>query len=326
MLDLKPLNRILFLDIETTSEKENFLELSEHKQALFLKRFKKDIDPLVKAQYEAHLVKSVNSKKKNSATVINETIVPSEEDEKKLVEITNSVCTEMYNIKAPIFPEFGRVLCISVGVLWKANESDNFYFIKIISFYNEDEKALLEEFVNHPKLGVILDKIPGKYEKSPSDFWAMCAHNGRVFDFPFIAKRLIINKMKLPAMFDYAHLKPWEQIHIIDTKEAWSFGVWDAAVSLDLLSEIFETPSSKDDIDGSQVKDVFWIEKDLPRIAKYCEKDVVALANNYLRMKSMDEEIIEYEPAQTIPQEEIQETIVIDNQPIQIIDTEDSQS
>jgi hypothetical protein len=324
MLDLKPLNRILFLDIETTSEKENFLELSEHKQALFLKRFKKDIDPLVKAHYDSYLVNKLNSKKKNSATVVTETVV-TEEDAKKLVEITNSVCTEMYNIKAPIFPEFGRILCISVGVLWKANETDSSYFIKIISFYNEDEKVLLEEFVNHPKLGVILNKIPGKYDKSPSDFWAMCAHNGRVFDFPYIAKRLIINKMKLPAMFDYAHLKPWEQNHIIDTKEAWSFGVWDAAISLDLLSEIFETPSSKDDIDGSQVKDVFWIEKDLPRIAKYCEKDVFSLAKNYLMMKSMDEEIIIYEPVQAISQEEIQEATIVDGQSTLVRGTEDSQ-
>jgi len=326
MLDLKPLNRILFLDIETTSEKENFLELSEHKQALFLKRFKKDIEPLVNTQYEDYLAKNVFSKKKNSATVVTETVVTKEENVKKLLEITNSVCTEIYNVKAPIFPEFGRILCISVGVLWKTNETDNSYFTKIISFYNEDEKTLLEEFVNHPKLGVILNKIPGKYEKSPSDFWAMCAHNGRVFDFPFIAKRLIINKMKLPAMFDYAHLKPWEQNHIIDTKEAWSFGVWDAAISLDLLSEIFETPSSKDDIDGSQVKDVFWVEKDLPRIAKYCEKDVFALTKNYLMMKSMDEEIIIYEPIQAAPEEGIQEMKAAENQSIQIRGTEDSQN
>lgn len=304
MLDLKPLNRILFIDIETTSQKENFSDLTEHQQEIFLKRFKKDV--------EARLIikLSATNAEKNSTTevmVVPETTTK-KTAKKKVVFATPSqeqiidnakkeICTDLYSEKAPIFPEFGRILCISVGALWQ-NKDENFYNLKINTFSNEDEKILLEEFINHEKLGPIFSKLAGKYDKS-QDTWALCAFNGKVFDFPYIAKRLIINGFQLPAMFDYAHLKTWEQLHIIDPKEAWRFSVFDAAVSLDCLADIFNIPSSKDDIDGSEVKDVFWKEKNLPRIVTYCEKDVKVLAEIYLRMKSMKEEIHVFAPVIT---------------------------
>lgn len=309
MLDSKPLHRILFLDIETTSQKENFSDLTEQQQKIFRKRFKKEFEPILELKHSEFMgqkslkdaiVETVSidaGKKKKTAKAKVEELSVEEIMQSLIIETGN----ELYNVKAPIFPEFGRILCISVGVLWK-NDADNFFNIKVLTFSNEDEKTLLNEFINHEKLGPIMNKLAGKYDKSGDDFWALCAHNGRVFDFPFIAKRLIIHGFTLPAMFDYAHLKPWEQNHIIDTKEVWSFGVWDASVSLDSLSDIFGTESSKDDIDGSEVKDTFWVEKDLPRIATYCEKDVVALATNYLRMKSMKEEIKVF--GQVKPQEE----------------------
>jgi len=308
MLDLKPLNRILFLDIETTSQKANFCDLTEHQQGLFQKRFKKEFEAALNLRYTEFL-SSKSSLKEEVAVAEPESGKKKTVKKKKAEELTTEdvfkgfkleVGTELYNTKAPIFPEFGRILCISIGVMWK-DEGKDFYSIKIITFSNEDEKVLLNDLINHEKLGPILNKLAGKYEKNPADFWALCAHNGRVFDFPFIAKRMIINGFQLPAMFDYAHLKPWEQNPIIDTKETWSFGVWDAAVSLDSLSDIFGTASSKDDIDGSQVKDIFWVEKDLPRIAKYCEKDVVALATNYLRIKSMTEEVKVFVPPVQLP-------------------------
>jgi hypothetical protein len=323
MLDQKSLNRILFLDIETTSQKENFSDLTEHQQEIFQKRFKKDIATEFSLKFPIRMNEEIvkESKVEPIADAVPETSKKkshkkkpkslSEEEVKK--EVTDKICGDLYNQRAPIFPEFGRILCISVGAMWKGAEEDNFYIIKIITFSNEDEKTLLTDFIK--TLGPVIDKVAGKYEKNQSDFWAICAHNGRVFDFPFIAKRMIIHGLKLPAMFDYAHLKPWEQTHIIDTKETWSFGIWDAAVSLDCLSDIFGTASSKDDIDGSQVKDIFWKEKDLPRIAKYCEKDVIALATNYLRMKSMTEEIRIFEsPKVDVPIAKQEEIPIQENQ------------
>lgn len=309
MLDLKPLNRILFLDIETTSQKESYAELTDHQKELFRKRFKKEFESTLDLKFKEFLSKKSLREQYEVMTAAEEiseagkkkkTTKKKKVEDSSLEEILESfkleVGTELYNTKAPIFPEFGRILCISIGAMWKNDDADDFYNIKITTFEDEDEKVLLNNFINHPKLGPVLSKIGGKFDRNQNEFWALCAHNGRVFDFPFIAKRMIINGLKLPAMFDYAHLKPWEQNHIIDTKESWSFGVYDAAVSLDTLSDLFGTASSKDDIDGSQVKDIFWVEKDLPRIARYCEKDVVALATNYLRMKSMTEEVRVYVP------------------------------
>ena len=303
MLDQKPLNRILFLDIETTSQKENFSELSDRQQHLFLKRFKKEFESQVSALFTIRYNEEMSKKVLEEATIVqvdkSGSVTTKKSGKKKNKALTDDevlerikleVATELYSVKAPIFPEFGRILCISVGAMWK-NEGENFYNIKINTFSDEDEKTLLQDFINHEKLGTILDKLAGKYDKNQNDFWALCAFNGRVFDFPFIAKRIVINGLKHPAMFDYAHLKPWEQTHILDPKEAWSYNVFDSTASLDLLCEVFNVSSSKDDIDGSEVKDIFWVEKDLQRIVKYCEKDVLALAQVCLKMKSMAEEV-----------------------------------
>jgi len=296
MLDQKPLSKLLFLDIETTSQKESFFDLTERQQNLFKKRFKKDIESKVTLQFA--IATSEKQKKEESAIEppvlkkgTKKKTTPTSSTEEMIQKITENVCVELYNTKAPIHCEFSRVLCISVGVMWK-NDGDDFYNIKITSFYDEDEKKILFDFVNHPKLGVILDKLPGKFEKNRNEYWAIVGHNISVFDLPVLSKRMIINEIKPPAMFDVSHLKSWDLTDVvIDTKSAWSYNVFDNSTSLDLLCEIFNVPSSKDDIDGSEVKNIFWIEKDLPRIVKYCEKDVLALAQVYLKMKSMPEEV-----------------------------------
>jgi hypothetical protein len=61
--------------------------------------------------------------------------------------------------------------------------------------------------------------------------------------------------------------------------ELWKFGDWKSFISLELMAHLFGVPTPKDDIDGSMVSSIYYIEKDLPRIVKYCEKDVLTLAN-----------------------------------------------
>jgi hypothetical protein len=51
------------------------------------------------------------------------------------------------------------------------------------------------------------------------------------------------------------------------------------------LCELFNIPTPKDDIDGSQVAHVYWEDNNLNRIVKYCEKDTMAVANLLLRYK-----------------------------------------
>jgi DNA polymerase elongation subunit (family B) len=110
----------------------------------------------------------------------------------------------------------------------------------------------------------------------------LCAHNGKEFDFPYISRRMLINGIKLPVILDVAGKKPWE-VTFLDTMELWKFGDYKHYTSLNLLTHIFNIPTPKDDIDGSMVAEVFWKEKDIDRIVNYCEKDVLAIAQLFLR-------------------------------------------
>jgi uncharacterized protein YprB with RNaseH-like and TPR domain len=175
---------------------------------------------------------------------------------------------EFYNERGGIMAEFGRIICISVGIIEK-NEK-----LMIKSFSGDDEKKLLEEFgaiFNRPKLREVV----------------LCAHNGKEFDFPWIARRFLINGMQPPKPFQLFGKKPWEIPHL-DTMELWKFGDYKSYVSLELLAHVFGIPTPKDDIDGSMVASIYYIEKDLFRIVTYCEKDVLTLANVFRRMRQED--------------------------------------
>jgi 3'-5' exonuclease len=186
---------------------------------------------------------------------------------------------EVYE-KAGIYAEFGRVVCISLGfVLQKEGETQ----IRIKSIANEDEIALLQEFLD----------LLNSYYDSP-DF-LFCAHNGKEFDIPFLCRRILINNLKIPYMLNVSGKKPWEIKHL-DTMELWKFGDFKNYTSLDLLTYIFKIPTPKDDMDGSQVAKVFYQDKDLDRIIHYCEKDVVAtiqLFRKYQGDSLIDKEFIQ---------------------------------
>ena len=173
---------------------------------------------------------------------------------------------DTYN-RAGIYAEFGKIVCITVGAV--TGESDNFGF-KIKSYFGDDEKKLLTEFS---------EMIVGLEEKSQI---YLCAHNGKEFDYPYISRRLLINGLKLPQVFDNAGKKPWEVRHL-DTLELWKFGDYKHYTSLDLLTVIFNIPSPKDEFDGSQVSEIYYEEKNLEKIVQYCERDVLAIAQLMMR-------------------------------------------
>ncbi|TLX76983.1 3'-5' exonuclease [Labilibacter sediminis] len=170
--------------------------------------------------------------------------------------------------RAGIYAEFGKIVCISAGVIHYVKGEMHF---KVKSFANDDERKLLMEFA---------DMLDHFMSKSPDR--NLCGHNAKEFDFPYIARRMLINGLKLPQSLNIAGKKPWE-IKFLDTLDLWKFGDYKHYTSLNLLTTIFNIPSPKDDIDGSQVADVYYKEKDLDRIAIYCEKDVLATAQLLLR-------------------------------------------
>lgn len=173
--------------------------------------------------------------------------------------------------RAGIYAEFGQIICISTGFVHKVNDIET---LRIKSFYGHDEQALLSEFG---------DLLRNRFSSTDS---RLCAHNGKEFDFPFLARRMVINGVPLPGILDIAGKKPWE-VNFLDTMEMWKFGDFKSYTPLNLLTHVLGVPSPKDDIDGSQVWSVYWIEKDLERIMRYCEKDVEALANVYRRMRGL---------------------------------------
>ncbi len=170
--------------------------------------------------------------------------------------------------RAGIYAEFGRIICISAGFI---NEG----MLRIKSFAGKDESELLNNFAN---------MLNNRFSKP--DF-QLCAHNGKEFDFPYIARRMLINGIKIPAILDTTGRKPWE-VHHLDTMEMWKFGDFKNYTSLALLTAVFNIPTPKDDIDGSQVGRVFWEEDNLNRIVEYCQKDVVAIVQLFMRYKGED--------------------------------------
>jgi len=181
--------------------------------------------------------------------------------------------------RAGIYSEFGKIICISAGVIIQKN-GERYYRVK--SFHDQDEKKLLSEF----------NDMLNKFTANPGK--KICAHNGQEFDYPYIARRTLINALRLPKILDISGAKPWEiKDRLLDTLQLWKFGDYKNYTSLDLLCAVFDIPTPKDDIDGSQVAKVYYQENDLDRIIRYCEKDTLALANLMLRYKG--EPIIQME-------------------------------
>lgn len=224
MLQKIKLEHILFLDIETVPEFENFNDLDEEKKLLWES----------KTQYQ----------RKDDFTA------------------------KQFYDRAGIWAEFGKIVCISVGFFNFKNKNRSF---RLTTFKGE-ERDLLQEF------SLLLEEHFSKPQH------LLCAHNGKEFDFPFIARRMLIHNLPLPTKLNLFGKKPWEVPHL-DTLELWKFGDYKHYTSLKLLTNVLKIPSPKDDISGSDVRDVFYIEKDIARIVDYCEKDVLAIAQVVLKLR-----------------------------------------
>ncbi|MEM6966983.1 MAG: 3'-5' exonuclease [Bacteroidota bacterium] len=242
MLEHLDLSKILFLDVECVSGKANYDELNEDFQYLWKLKSKS-----VLRKYDE--------------------------------EITDEEASAAYKDKAGIYAEFGKIICISVGVVGRHPDTKEL-FVRLKSFASENETDLLKDFSQ---------MVQQYYNNTSTHFF--CGHNIREFDIPYICRRMLINQLPLPNSLNLAGKKPWETKHLLDTLELWKFGDYKNYTSLKLLAAVFGFPSPKDDIDGSEVGRVFWEENDLPRIATYCEKDVLAtvqLLLKYMRMPLLE--------------------------------------
>ncbi len=224
MISKLNLEHILFLDIETVPETENFSDLDATKQDLW--------------------------------------------DAKSRYQRKEEFSAEEFYDRAGIWAEFGKIICISVGYFKMEGDIRTF---RVTSFYG-DEVKILKDFKN-----LLISHFSGNKH-------LLCAHNGKEFDFPYIARRMIIHNIELPYKLNLFGKKPWEVPHL-DTLELWKFGDYKTYTSLKLLTNVLGIPSPKDDIDGSEVYRVYYKEKEIDRIIVYCEKDTIAVAQIFLRLR-----------------------------------------
>ncbi|RMA65922.1 3'-5' exonuclease [Ulvibacter antarcticus] len=224
MIHKMKLEDILFLDIETVPQFENFEELDDTAKFLW---------------------------------------------EQKTLYQRKDISPETFYERAGIWAEFGKIVCISVGYFKISEEKRRF---QVISFYGDELKILRD----------IKSLLQTQFNKSQH---LLCAHNGKEFDFPYITRRMIINGIDVPFKLDLFGKKPWEVPHL-DTMELWKFGDYKTFTSLKLMAYVLGIPSPKDDIDGSQVGEVYYKEKNIARIVLYCEKDTITVAQIFLKLRN----------------------------------------
>lgn len=176
----------------------------------------------------------------------------------------------LFNERAGIYAEFGKIIVIAMGK-FSINESGE-RVLKTKYFANHDEVKLLTDFKN-------------SLEKMDQSQVRFCAHNGKEFDYPYLSRRMLVLGISLPASLNLSGKKSWDIPHL-DTLEMWKFGDYKHYTSLDLLTTIFNIPTSKGAMDGSKVNEVYYREKDLEKIAEYCVGDVVAVAQLFLKLKA----------------------------------------
>lgn len=189
-------------------------------------------------------------------------------EQKSAYQRKDEISAEEYYERAGIWAEFGKIVCISVGFFHQNGSSKSF---RVTSFYG-DERTLLLDFKG---------LIENHFEASK---FLLCAHNGKEFDFPYIARRMLILGIPLPSKLDLYGKKPWEVPHI-DTLELWKFGDYKHYTSLKLLANVLGIASPKEDMDGSMVREVYYLQNNLKRIVDYCELDVITTAQVFLRLK-----------------------------------------
>src|ERR1700757_777246 len=191
-------------------------------------------------------------------------------------QYNKEITAEQQYAKAGIYAEFAKVICICVGYF-------NGTEFRLKSFYGDNEKEILTNFKTMLNVSFNDEK------------YLLCAHNGKEFDFPFLCRRMLVNEITIPEILQLQGKKPWEVQHL-DTMELWKFGDYKNYTSLNLLAGVFNIPTPKDDIDGSQVSKVYHEEKNLTRIKDYCAKDVVTVARLLQKMRGeqalRDEQVV----------------------------------
>lgn len=187
----------------------------------------------------------------------------------KMMKYDDSLTTasDSYMQRAGIFAEFGKIICISVWYI-RQDEEGSHYVTK--SFAWDDEKVILSDFF------MMLDSHYGQSHHR------LCGHNIIEFDIPYLCRRGVVHSLSLPSILQMQGKKPREVPHL-DTLEMWKFGDRKNYTSLDLLCHVMGVPTPKSDISWEHVSSLYRVSRDLDRIVRYCERDVEAVMQLYIK-------------------------------------------
>jgi predicted PolB exonuclease-like 3'-5' exonuclease len=180
-------------------------------------------------------------------------------DNEYRTDLTDELLNKIYFEKSPLYSEYGKIVVISCGGF----KDDEVATISFSSIY--DEAEIINNFFAF---------INKKLQKTPTT--CIVGYNINTFDVPFIIKRAFINNIsQIPTIFKIFDKKPWE----LSAKFKDIFLLWQMNtrnfVSLDAVASCLGLETHKTTMDGSMVGSTFYIEKDLNKIVKYCEMDVV---------------------------------------------------
>jgi 3'-5' exonuclease len=247
MLNAKDIHKLVFLDIETTPLWDNYSDMPAKFKKLFVQQNQWKIDEVAYRDY-------IDTKKK----------------EGDLQLCYNRAYEEVYKERAHLSPEFSQIICISAGMIM-----EGFQF-KAVSFTGENDRETLLRFLENKK-SFIHQKEGANSEKY------ICCHNGKQFDLPFISKRIMYHGLELPAMLDIGGYKPWDLTFVVDTKEQLKFGGMDAP-SLETLCTMLNVETATDKHGEPEILREKQKAKDFKFISDYCEHDILALAQCYLKL------------------------------------------
>lgn len=173
--------------------------------------------------------------------------------------------------RAALYAEFGKIVAVAAGYFWQDGGDT---LLRISAFAGEEKRVLSALLVAMSKYG---HKNPG---------YRICTYNGREFDCPFMARRLIIHSMPLPEVLDVAGARPWE-IHQLDVMDLWRFGDRREYTPLDLLAYTLGVKLPESKLDGSQIAEAYYTRGELWDIARYCQHNALATAQVLRRYRNL---------------------------------------
>ena len=175
--------------------------------------------------------------------------------------------------------EFGRVDCISVGVIRHRENASDPYFI-MQSYAEDDERDILERFAT-----LVDREFP---EGSSGRF--LCGHGIRKNGLPFFARRVLINRLQLPRTFEQAGHRTLTSA-LMDTADFWAFtDLTSPRIGAELLAQVFGIETSAADYDATVGAQLFHDAHDLAAVRSRSERKLATAMQLMRRFRG--EEII----------------------------------